>query len=216
LYTVLEEQGFNPTDFQIVTAPENNISGAAGEGVMLKGTKHFFSVYRNPSDYSGTRFIAIFSPGKEEMQEWQECYEWMSVSMAFGTYLSFLRREMEAVDPWASAEKFSKKVQTLPSVADENAPITASERTKIQGTLDEIRQTLLEHVGQSEKKQTYVKEQFAVLHDAIGKFGKKDYLMLVYTTVIGVATTVGVSPDLGSQIIGLLNSLLSHLPKMLA
>jgi hypothetical protein len=40
--------------------------------------------------------------------------------------------------------------------------------------------------------------------------------MLLSTTVIGMATTIGVPPDVGSQIVGILSGLLTHIPKLLA
>jgi hypothetical protein len=36
----------------------------------------------------------------------------------------------------------------------------------------------------SEKKQQYLPDQFGMLHDAVTKFGKKDYLMLVCSSKV--------------------------------
>jgi len=72
---------------------------------------------------------------------------------------------------------------------------------------------LLVHVGQSTERQEFVEQQFKILQDAATKFGRKDYLMLLYTTIIGIATTVRIPSHFLAQILQPLTELVGNLLK---
>jgi hypothetical protein len=120
------------------------------------------------------------------------------------------------VDPWENAKKYADDLHGVPQTTADNLPLSGKEKDNIQKTLEEIKHLLLDHVKNDEKGQQYLTEQFRILHDAVTKFGKKDYLMLVYTAIIGIGTTIGVPPDMGSQILQMLNGLVSHVPRLIA
>ena len=74
---------------------------------------------------------------------------------------------------------------------------------------------LLDHVKNDKRRHQWVADQFKTLQAGVTKFGKKDYLNLVYNAVIGMAITIVVPPDTGIQIIQMLHELLSHAPQLL-
>jgi hypothetical protein len=178
--------------------------------VVLKRTDYFFGIYPNVSDYNHEKFIVEFSPGKDQMKEDELCGEWGQVCYAFVQYLSFLERETSIADPWAAAEEFSKNVGSLPNTAAENTPISQLERKAIFEALGNIQGTLLEYTKDSAAKMAFVVQQMSVLKDAATKFGRKDYLMLLYSTVIGVAISVGVPPHVGTEILQTLKESVAH------
>jgi len=214
LYEVLTAIDFNPPDFDIVKTSHRHLGD--GEAVNLKKTEFYFAIYKDPSEYSHHKFFVRFSPGAEEILELAECYDWDSVLLKFEYYLHVLRRELSVTDPWENAKEYADKLQAVPQTSAGKRPFTGKEKDDIQKTLEDIKQLLLDQVTNDEKKQQYLTDQFIVLHDAVTKFGKKDYLMLVYTAVIGMATTIGVPPDVGMQIWQMLNGLLSHVPRLIA
>ena len=123
---------------------------------------------------------------------------------------------MEAADPWEKAKNYAEKLHAIPQTDSSEDGFTENENNDIQKTLEEIKNLLLEHVKNDERKKEYVTEQFRILHDAATKFGKKDYLMLAYTAVIGMATTIGVPPDVGTQIWQMLIGFVPHIPRLIA
>jgi len=78
-----------------------------------------------------------------------------------------------------------------------------------------IQATLLGYAAESEEKQEFVRQQFKILRDAATKFGRKDYLMLVYTTIIGVATAFGVPSHLWVELLQPLTQSVANLLKLL-
>jgi hypothetical protein len=214
LYEVLTAIDFNPSDFDIVKTSHRHLGD--GEAVKLKKTEFHFAIYKDPSEYSHHKFFVTFSPGAEEIRELAECYDWNSVLAKFEYYLIVLRRELSVTDPWENAKEYADKLQAVPQTGAGNRPFTGKEKDDVQKTLKDIKQLLLDEVKNDEKKQQYLTDQFSMLNDAVTKFGKKDYLMLVYTAVIGMATTVGVSPGVGTQIWQMLNGLLSHVPRLIS
>jgi hypothetical protein len=214
LYQVLISRDFNPLEFDIVKTNHRHLGD--GEAVELKKTEFYFAIYSHPGEYSPAKFLVTFSPGSQQISESQECHDWASVLRTFPNYLGVLRRELSVADPWDNAKKYADKLHAVPQTGDGNLPLSGREKDDVQKTLEEIKHLLLDHVKNDEKKRRYVADQFRMLHDAVTKFGKKDYLMLVYTAVIGMATTIGVPPGVGAQIWQMLNELLSHIPRLIA
>jgi hypothetical protein len=214
LFKVLEENHLNPADFEIVPSTAKALSHERGEQIRLRGTDYYFSVYPNESEYRREKFFVEFSPGEEKIHELDLCANWAFVCYKFVDYLSFLQREINTLDPWTEIEKLSETLKSLPE-APSDVPLDKVEQKRISKTLGEIEQMLLEHVEDSAEQTEYVKQQFKVLRDAITKFGRKDYLMLLYTTVIGVATTLRLPPNAGTQLLEALRQIIVHVPKLL-
>ena len=213
LHALVTAIDFNSLDFDLVKTNHRQLGD--GEAVTLKKTEFYFAIY-DPGEYSHAKFFVTFSPGVDKILELQECYDWDSVLLTFENYLHVLRRELSVTDPWENAKEYADKLQAVPQTSGGNRPFTGREKDDIQKRLEDIKQLLLDQVKNDKKKQQYLTDQFSMLHDAVTKFGKKDYLMLVYTAVIGVATTIGVPPDVGTQIWQMLNGLLSHIPRLIA
>ena len=214
LHAVLTASGFNPVDFDIVNANHRHLGD--GEAVKLKKTEFYFAIYEHPGEYTTCKFYVRFSPGAEEISDSKECYDWQLVLREFKQYLDILRYELSVTDPWENAKDYADKLQTVPETSADNYPFTGKEKDDIEKRLEDIKHLLLDQVKNDKRKQQYLTDQFKMLHDAVTKFGKKDYLMLVYTAVIGMATTIGVPPGVGAQIWQMLNGLLSHIPRLIA
>ena len=214
LYDVLTSCDFNPLDFDIVNITHRHLG--SGEAVKLKKTEFYFAIYSQPGEYAHHKFFVTFSPGGEQISESEECYDWSSVLRTFDNYLRILRHELSVVDPWDKAKSYVEKLEAVPQTDSDNSALSKKEKEDIQKTLEDIKGLLLDHVKNDERKKQYLGEQFRLLHDAVTKFGKKDYLMLVYTAVIGMATTIGVPPDVGTQIWQMLDGLVSHIPRLIA
>jgi hypothetical protein len=216
LHLVLNENNFNYDDFEIVASTARTVGGdLRGDAIRLKETGYYFAIYPNVSDYTHEKFLIEFSPGKEQITEHDLCGSWDLVVYAFVQYLSFLRRELSTIDPWADVEKFSNALNLLPTTVEPNASTSEVERRAIWKALTAIQATLLIHAGESREKQEFIKQHFEILENAATKFGRKDYLMLVYTTIIGVAATLGVPSHLWAPLLQPLLQVVGNLLKLL-
>jgi hypothetical protein len=217
LHEILKSNEFNPDDFEIVPSQAHGGRGEKGDAVRFKGTDYYFAIY--PNQHTPLRIDKFFvehSPGREEIFERQYLTDWRSVCTAFAGYLGSLEREITTSDPWENAEKFSNTINSLPETTEPNAPVSELERKAIWKALTGIQATLLGYAAESEEKQEFVKQQFKILRDAATKFGRKDYLMLLYTTIIGVATAIGVPSHLWVQLLQPLTQSVENLLKLLA
>lgn len=99
---VLQENDYNPADFDVLetTARGTRIKG---ETLRLKGTDSFFGIYPHRSDWDHEKFLVEYSPGEENVRELHLCADFVSVLYKFAEYLSFLRREENATDPWGDS-----------------------------------------------------------------------------------------------------------------
>lgn len=215
LHHVLKENRFNPSDFEIVPSTAQALSHEKGDQVRLKGTEYYFSIYPNESEYQHEKFFVEYSPGKEEIRELELCGNWEIVCYTFAQYLGFLAREITTDDPWADAKNFSETLRALPETAEATTLISEAERKAIWKALSGIQATLLEHAVGSAEKAEFVEEQFEILKDAATKFGRKDYLLLIYTAIIGIATTIGVPPHAGVEILHALKALIGNFPRLM-
>ncbi|MGC3990206.1 MAG: hypothetical protein QM796_11090 [Chthoniobacteraceae bacterium] len=212
LYEILVHNGFDPMDFEMRDQMENR-SRMPGEIVAHKRSDYYFWVFRNSSDYSSSGpFIAEYSPGSQMLKEATECYDWHHVCVVFAqSFLHYFNREIKTINPWETAKAFANKVHLLPKYANDDAPISSEEREAIWKALGAIQATLLEHVGKSAEKADFIVSQIQLLKDASEKFGKKDYLMLLYSALIGITTTVSVPPETGMLILATLNAVFSKI-----
>jgi hypothetical protein len=215
LHRILEENRFNPRDFEIVPSTAQALSREKGDQVRLKGADYYFSIYPNESEYQDEKFFVEYSPGKEEIRELELCGNWEIVCYTFAQYLGYLVREVTTEDPWADAKKFSETLRALPETAEATTLISEVEREAIWKALSGIQATLLEHVADSTEKAEFVEEQFEILKDAATKFGRKDYLLLIYTAIIGIATTIGIPPHVGVEILHALKALIGNFPRLM-
>lgn len=223
LHHMLQKAGLAPTDFEIVPSTAKALSHEKGEQIRPRGTEYYFSIYPNYSDYNFEKFFVEFSPARDTIHELELCMGWGSVTSAFERYLGYLWRELSTSDPWADSKEFNAAVHTLPSTSTSNDPISPEEREKIVETLGRIETALLEHVAKTEKrdevrakKEQFIADNLSAIHTALTTFGKKDFLNLAYSGIIGVATAVGVSPSTGVQVLHLLQQLSSHILPLLA
>ncbi len=215
LHHILKENRFNPRDFEIVPSTAQALSHEKGDQVRLKGTDYYFSIYPNESEYQHEKFFVEYSPGREEIHELELCGNWEIVCYTFAQYLGFLTREITTDDPWADAKKFSDTLRALPETGEATSLISESEREAIWKALSSIQATLLEHVADSTERAEFVEQQFEILKDAATKFGRKDYLLLIYTAIIGIATTIGIPPHAGVEILHALKGLIGNFPRLM-
>ena len=213
IYDALSTGDFNPSDFNLVSVNHRHLG--RGEAVKRKKTDFYFEIYGS-GEYAFHKFLVRFSPGREQISESKECDDWRSVLDTFAKYLQVLRYELSVVDPWDLAKSYADKLGAIPETGSGNKALSNKEKKDIQKTLEDIKALLLDHVRGDQSKSQYITQQFKVLEDAATKVGKKDYLMLVYSAVIGMATIIGVPSDAGAQILQLLNGLVSHIPRLIA
>jgi hypothetical protein len=123
------------------------------------------------------------------------CSDWNALFQKFNQWVFLIKRELKTTNPWVEAKNFGELVFTITKSNSSDMPITKTEREAIWRALTAIQETLLEHVKGDEEKGRYVLDEIRILKLAIEHFGKKDYLMLLYTTIIGISTTLGVTPE---------------------
>lgn len=116
----------------------------------------------------------------------------------------FLRRELDAEDPWESLES-AKQFVDLVEQQEDNSLFSAPERSEIVRRLDQIESQIEANVELSFEQRLYVARQIDYLRDAAGRLGRKDWLMLALGTVSNLA--VGLALDV-SQVAPLVERVL--------
>src|ERR1700733_925195 len=114
LHQILEMHQLKTTDFEIVPSKSRTQEGnVQGDSLILRGTEFYFGIYPHKPRYISRietegSFLIEYSPGMEQLHEYQVGLEWQSVCYSFGQYLGMcLTRELQSTDPWKEAAAFA-------------------------------------------------------------------------------------------------------------
>jgi len=215
LHEIIEGHDFNANDFVIVPS-QHPMRDVTGDSFRFKKTDYHFTVYPKNSKLSHAQFVVYCSPGNHKLLENHFCRVWDELCNVFIQYLSWLRREITTIDPWASATEYTEIIDSISDRRSENTisdndSLPLSEREVFWNALTTIQATLLENIQDTSERDVYVISQINILKDAVTKFGRKDYVMLLYTMLAGIITTVGASPETGAAIFNILKETISHI-----
>jgi len=121
----------------------------------------------------------------------------------FRSWLQNLKIEVEEPDLWATIGQ-EKALSTAASFANvDNLPFTAADQNLIAAKLDEIKAYLLEGQQFAAEQAQFIEQEFAYLKDASKKFGRKDWLRVLLSVLIGQAINLALDPVKAKAVLGL-------------
>lgn len=210
VFRLITDAGFDPADFtwsqkQDHESFRSNMGG--GDEVIVS------VLFHTPTAYY-MRFGAFaneFSPGVKRRVEYDEHdLTWATRIRGCKTWLKELRKEVDAPDLWAALGK-ERSLSDAASSSLENGPFTPTELGQITGALNELKHYILAvHSVQGEQTE-FMERQFRYLAEAATRVGRKDWLLLLYATLVNQILTVALPPEKAQSLLQLAGTLLHGL-----
>jgi len=203
LFEILVSLKFDPADFaweECQTEDHNSNSWMAGGPLEF----HVSKLVHRPSNYyiifNGIN--VIYSPGTNRKVEREEHHDdWQRRYSAFRAWLHCLKAELDTHDPWETVGDERVLSNALSSMND-NRDFDQSERLEISAKLDELKRHLIEGRKLDSEQVAFVEDQFRYLRQAADRVGRKDWLVILWATLVNQAITLALTPAQTRELVG--------------
>jgi len=161
-------------------------------------------------DFSNEGHWCEFSPGAQSPSEAHPSNTWFKQMDHVGSWLKYLRREIQAPDLWATLAGGS----TLSAVAasaqpGENSPFSPPELKRIEGSLAEIRAAVIASHDISGDVLERIDANLTYLLESAERLGRKDWLNVAVSVVVNIIVTAAVPPETARHILTVAGSVLT-------
>jgi thioester reductase-like protein len=187
------KQGLNPGEFQWVDveSPYN------GDSVIVSKLEHQ-SEYYYIFDNDEGEFYSQWSPHDEVVKsdEYVEHKNWGEQFSSFQLWLEYLKREIESPDLWNAIAQESEIIDATTS-GDSNTQFTKEEKAYIFSGIEEIKQYLL---TAHKLDPELVESRLNYLAEASERVGRKDWINLLLSVLIGIVVAAALPPETTREI----------------
>lgn len=121
-----------------------------------------------------------------------------------------MKQEADAPDLWEAVAK-ERELSSAAASSIENSPFTPTERGTIQQSLDEMKAYVLAGNQFQVEQAKFVEYQFRYLSEALERVGRKDWLLILYATLVNTAVSVALPPENVHGLLRLAGTLLQGL-----
>jgi hypothetical protein len=128
--------------------------------------------------------VEFYKHREDVRQKIERCAKW----------LIDLKAEAEAPDLWASIIDEKSLSEAASSTLD-NQPFSSGEQVRIGSALDDIKRYLLEGQQFNVKQAEFVEQEFSYLRESAKRFGRKDWLRLLLSVLIGQVISLALAPE---------------------
>jgi hypothetical protein len=137
----------------------------------------------------------MFSPGQHLKTEVQSHdHDWQVKGRHLKSWLQRIKQEHEAPDLWAEIGK-ERALSDAASSMVENQPFTVTEQQQITTALVEIKQYLLTIRDTQVREAEFIEGQFRYLNDSMKRLGRKDWLNILFSTLLSTAFNIALPPE---------------------
>jgi hypothetical protein len=170
---ILEEYQLPPRDFDW-----KEVSSEHLENTKVQALHHIQSGYAFNFDKAVTfnnkmYWACTFSPGNETPQTAETAQSWDSLIHIFQQWTSYLKREIDAEDPWSEAgEDFTK------AWSGSNEKFKTEELVEIDLRLDQIQNYLVNQSDHTQESLASIASGIAEIKASARKLGRKDWALM--------------------------------------
>jgi hypothetical protein len=183
LFDAIEENGLDVNDFGLDA--EDGITY-----VRHRPSESAFSVQTT----DGLTFHGSYKVGDAGWYGYQPAEWYLLLIDHFDRWIRLVKREAETPDKWEILRVAGEFLARLDQADLSNERFTAAEQSQITSTLDEIKTYIVESRALSAAQAVNIEKKIEHLEKASERFGRKDYAMLFFGTVLSALATVGLPP----------------------
>jgi len=197
VFLAVQASGLEPNSFEWENALSEHDSHHAVSLLRHTPTASYFHFDLT----AGGNHWCRYAPGSDTASHAATPGSWNQQVAHVGQWLAYLKRETEAPDLWATLSGGSTlSAATAPGQASENTPFSPAERSRIEGSLAQIRGFLVaSHVSRDALEQ--IDTRLAYLGEASERLGRKDWLNVALSVVVNIILLAAVPPDTARSIL---------------
>lgn len=183
VFAKITAAGLDPLDFNFEEQRKEERAFAGRTEILLA-----HRLVHTPSEYAfrfGENWVS-YSPGAEAIEELTENLNWAQKMWAVERWLTYLKREINAPDLWASLAQERELLGTEP-VGAVNAPFNAEEQAQIKLAIDEIRVYITSTYSLASEPLAKVNRKLDYLIDASTRLGRIDWKNIFVGALLSLA-----------------------------
>jgi hypothetical protein len=201
LFERIETYGQDPADFQLQDR------GSAVD-LVHTASKSTCSIWR--WDQDGLAVLnAKMTLGNAELL-YMVSEPFAAILGQLGTWLAEVEYEATTPDKWAELRDADRVLELAQQANASNDPFTADEQAEVSARVAEARQ-LAEKLDLNEQQLEAIKQRLDYADKARERLGRKDWIVMFYTTMISAAVTDAIPPSAIRAILTLVLHGLGHL-----
>ena len=186
LFIGLQSKGFSPADFDLVEIPGERIAE-----LTHRSSKYYFNIVVG---FTGAYDVSL-SQGTQLLHEKRPCGNWSDVAHHFGRWLANLIREVETPDSWKAIGGDTQLVKDATEQASDNQPFKPEELAQVRDALNEIKAYFVTTHQLSDAQTKFIDAKFEYMKESASRLGRKDWINIVISTLLGIATTLTLNGD---------------------
>lgn len=204
----IQECRFDPADFRWIDI-ESKEHGGTGSIRQFSASR----LIHSPTQYYFTfgGYDVEYSPGSRRKVESDRHYDnWQAKEHQLQQWLHRLKKEVEAPDLWAAVGN-ERALSGAVSSPLENRPFTDAEQSQIRAALDELKRYLVTTQSLQDEQLKSVEQQLRYLEESSRRLGRKDWVNILFSTLISLALTLALPPERANGLLQLAGNLLHRL-----
>lgn len=201
-FNIVKQTGLNPADFEW-TEQESNWM----KKVVISKVAHRPSNYFYIFDLRDNGFAAKYSPANDKAIDYDFFDYWEEQFNNACNWLVYLKREIEAFDPWTAITQESALINATNS-NDSNTPFSTSEKSYIISGINEIKQYLL---TAHKLDPELIESRLNYLIEASDRVGRKDWINILLSTMIAIVVAAALPPETTREIFRFVGGVLSQI-----
>jgi hypothetical protein len=188
VFEIVRKNDLDPTNFSW-----EKIKSLRDPSITVNQLNHIQSDFFFTFDYS---FQSTFSPGEQTLVEQRTNENWNGQINQFSKWVGFFRREYEAPDLWKLLETETELPEATQK--EDNQPFSDKEKQEISSALEEVKKYLTDVQGID---LTLVEPRIKYLEDAKDRLGRKDWINILYSTIMTIVIASTTTPDSATEIL---------------
>jgi hypothetical protein len=183
IFATIQSSGFSPKEFEWET-----ITRRHGRVPLLRHTPTgYYFLLERVEQYQGEwGFAVTYSPGQETLYDYKQPGSWSDVPPHITEWLDLIKRETEVPDLWEALSKDTQLIQDTDDQPSDNLRFTETELPSVRKALAEIQTYILKTHDLTEVQRRRIGARFDYLDKRADEFGRKDWMMLVLSTLLAV------------------------------
>ena len=202
LFRLVKQAGFTPVTEIARQEVPGELLGFDGDTVpalVHKPTQFYFAIgelppLRNVYGQSHGPFGVAFEPGDQTQQGGQQYLMWNEVVRACGDWLVRVKED-SGPDLWELAAQERTLLAPSGGGGLENTPFTSAERRHVEKTLDEVLIEVRRTQELTGEQTRLLAAMIADVKEAATRFGRKDWMLLLYGSLINLVTQAAFAPE---------------------
>ena len=192
IFKLVGEYGPSPNEFNWTERQQDEWSDMSSWPYRVSVLTH------TPTGYYctfGAHSVTTCPGLKSKVEHYRHEDDWSRKESACGRWLVELKIEVDAPDLWASMARETALPKAASSATLDNRLFTPAEQSRIGTKLDEIKEFLLKGQQFDAKEAEFVQQEFAYLRGSATRFGRKDWLRVLFGVLVGQAFSLALTPE---------------------